>query len=679
MSVSRRQLRVAIVIGVVVGIVAVPVAGSVLSGFIATSGTVPVSTNTGTTVHVSGASDLAGTEWTFDNTVEIRTDQGNLTVTGNGQSSATVQASDITGTYTNLTSLDVQNATTYDPEDKAQLTIDGDATDVAWRDYAIDDGTVDTVISGPDGTSTDVTYYGLPSDLTMTAINASTGTPLAVTQSDSNGQATFSIDHSEQTIKLVSGDATESPEQSAASPEGDQSTEPTEFNVTVTDPDFPDDSVDVTIDSDGSQVYSDTITQNTTITTSMPASALTGGAHTWTVETTDKYGNERVETYTYTIPSQVYIYNETRNANGVHELIDDTDVTVRATLTGSDGTVVEDTISGGSFNLSGYDPTQTYILTVETGDYHVRSVYLPNLYEQNSIFLLNKSQPSQQNIITVEDRTGNYEDNPVLQTQRVINTSNVPNAPDDGYEWVTIAGDRLGADNTYTSNFEQNKRYRFVVTNDDGDSRVLGEYIAETDQPINLEIGSISYEFGEDKEGYEWTADIENTSSGGLITFAYNDYNNLTDSITMEIRDRENGTVIASETFTNGPYGELVYTKPITQEQYDEQTWEVSWSADRDGETISAVRPVGGRGPIDFGALDDFWITAGFSLIALLLAFAVGAGISAGAGGLAVAGWMGVAWYIGAVPTELGAGAIILAFLVAAWTTVNEQDQQVVG
>ena len=637
----------------------------------------------GMIANVTGQTDMLSPQtadvYPFSNTIYLDTSDGTVELVSNAATNASVAPADIEGTYTNLSDVDASaGALTANPADKAKLTVNGAATEVAWTDYAIDDGTVDTVISGPDGTSTDVTYYGLPSDLTMTAINASTGTPLAVTQSDGTGQATFTIDHSQQTVKLVSGDETETPEQSAASPVGDQSTEPAEFNVTVTDQDFPDDNVSVTIDSDGSQVHSTTITQNSTITTSMPQSALTGGEHTWTVNTTDKFGNVRVVEYDYTIPSQVYIYNETRNASNIHELIDGTDVSVRATLTGSGGTVVEDTISDGSFDLSGYDPTQTYILTVETDDYHVRSVYLPNLYEQNSIFLLNKSQPSQQNIITVEDRTGNYEDNPVLETQRVINTSNVPNATDDGYKWVTIAGDRLGADNTYTANFEQNKRYRFVVTNDDGDSRVLGEYVAETDQPINLGIGSIDYQFGGEKEGYEWTATIENTSSGGLITYAYNDYNNLTDSITLEIRDREDGTIIASETFTSGPYGELVYTKQISQSQYENQTWEVSWEADRDGETVSAVRPIGGRGPIDFGVLDAFWITAAFSLIALVLAFAVGASISAGAGGLAVAGWMGIAWYIGAVPTELGAGAIILAFLVSAWTTVNEQEQQVI-
>lgn len=632
--------------------------------------------NSGPNVTITGSTDVdVTTPFPFSNTVDLTTAAGSAEFTGSG-GAATVDAANIEGQFTNLTAVDAStNAIQVDPADKAQLTIDGAATEVAFSDYALDDGSVDTVIAGPDGTSTELTYTGLQSGLTVTAVNASTGTPLDVAEVDQFGNLAVDIPHSESQVLLQSGDQTNTPEQTDASPVGDQSTEPAEFSVNVTDLDFPDDEVTVTIDADGSQVHQETITSNNTVTASIPQSSLEGGEHEWSVNATDRFGNTEIAEYDYTIPSQVYIYNETRNATGQYELIDDT-ANVRATLTGSDGLVVEQTVNNGVFDLEGYDPTQTYILTVETNDYFVRSVYLPNLYEQQAIFLLNQSRDSTESLISLDDRTGNFDDNPVLQTQRVINTSNVSLIPDNGFQWVTVAGDRLGADNQFQAHFEKNKRYRFNVVNTEGDERVLGEYTAEFDGPISLEIGTISYQFSDEATSYEYDVSAINESGSPVVRFAYNDHDDETDSLTLEIRNRETAAVIDTASFDNGPYGEVVYSAPISTDQYNNETFVVEWSAERGGETIGSTEVAGGQRIIDM-PLDGLWLNVVFGAVALLLAFLVGAGVHPAAGAITVSGWAGVAWFIGLVPAELGAGAVILSFAISIWMLVQQSNQGV--
>jgi hypothetical protein len=677
MSVSRRDLRIAFLVGMFVMIVAAPVVGQVLSGLIATSGTIPMQTNSGVTVNVAGASDMAGSDFPYDNTVDVVTDQGNITISGNDPANVSIAASDITGTYTNATELDVQDPVTLNPENKAKITVEGDATDLAWSDYGLDDGQTDLVISGPDGTSSTIYLYNLPSDITVSAINTTTGKTVAVNTTNINGQLALDIDHSTQTLNLQSGDQSTIPTLANPSPTGDLSTPPSELSIGVNDTDFPDDNVSVTFDFDGVQQNTTHITSNSTVTEPLPSN-LDSGQHTWEVNATDKFGNSEIESYSFTVPGNISIYNETPNATGQHELLDGVNISVEATTTGSEGTAFKQTVTDGTIDLEGLPTDETYIITLDGEGYYVRSVYLPNLYEQDAVYLLNKSQPSTENTISLNDRTGNFDDNPVLLTQRVINTSNVSKTANNGYEWETIGGDRLGADGQFVAHLEQTERYRFVVINTDGDRRVLGEYTAELDGPIELTIGSVSYEFGNESVGYRWDATIENeTDTDPIIRFAYNDFDNLTDEIQLEIQYRDNGTPIAIERFTNGPFGELVYTQVLSEDQYENHSFVVLWEAERGGETITGKTYVGAKRPLTL-PIDTYWKHVLYAAITLLLAFIVGVGIGPAAGITTVGMWTGVAWYIDLVPTELGAGAVILIMLIGAWTTMREQEPEVI-
>jgi len=205
---------------------------------------------------------------------------------------------------------------------------------------------------------------------------------------------------------------------------------------------------------------------------------------------------------------------------------------------------------------------------------------------------------------------------------------------------------------------------------------VLGEYTAKTDGVITLEIGQVEYQFGDSEVGYRWDASIRNESGSPSVRFAYNDLDNETSSVTVDIINKSSGAVVDTATFDDGPYGEIVYSSPITQDEYNNETFVVEWEAERGGEVISGSQTVGSRALLDF-PLDRSWMNIGFALVVFILAFVVGAGINPGAGAVTVSMWSGVAWYLGIVPTELGAGAIILAIAISGWMLINQDGQGV--
>lgn len=115
----------------------------------------------------------------------------------------------------------------------------------------------------------------------------------------------------------------------------------------------------------------------------------------------------------------------------------------------------------------------------------------------------------------------------------------------------------------------------------------------------------------------------------------------------------------------------------MTQDQYENHSFEVSWEADRGDTTYSGSRVLGSKRPLSI-PIGPYWNQLFYAAIVVLLAFVVGVGISPGAGAITVGAWTGVAWYIDLVPTELGAGAVILILAIGAWTTMREQEPGVI-
>lgn len=663
-TIATAALAVLLVLGM-------PVLAAHLTNTVEVGGSIEVAAPSGPSVTINTSGGPAGTAAEVDmrnlfpdaNTVEVITENGNITFTSTGDTTAEYNYWNLGGTTLNVTNISASTADlTIDTEHKTPVTVGGDITYIEYKnasDVAVDDNTRDFAYGGPSGTSK-VTLEGVPASTQIGAVDRDTNTILDVATSTSTGRITFSsLTNSDHNVELVTSNG--APSFSNPSPTGDLTSEPTTLSVDVSDPDFPEgDNVTVEISFEGSVVHTETITSNQTVTTSVPSAGTKGGSHSWSVEATDAYSQTSTDSYTYNVPDKLYIFNET----APHDLINGTNVSVTATITGSNETVFERTITDGKINFTGLPADETYIITLDAENFYVREVYVQSIYDQQAVFLLNKSVPSVQNSLSVSDRTGKYSDNPTIVVDRVINTSNISQLPDNGYQWVAIGGDRLGASGFYVIDLQKDSRYRFRVINQQGDTRVLGEYTAKSSGSIDLEIGSIQYDLTGEDNAYEWNSYIENETTGGSLTYAYNDPSNLTENVTLTIRYRENDTVLVTETFTNGPYGEIVYTEPLTQNQYENHSYVVSWSAGRDGEVITGQTYVGSRQGITL-PLDTVWMQVGYAALILVFAFLVGAGVNAAAASLVVISFAGFGWYIKIVPPELGAGAIILGLMIA--------------
>jgi hypothetical protein len=445
--------------------------------------------------------------------------------------------------------------------------------------------------------------------------------------------------------------------------DGTETTQQTvNFSVAISDAEFPTaqgDSVTAELFVDNTSLGTKTVTQNTTV--SIQEEMTDGGAHEYYWELSDSYGaTTTTEAKTFTVPNTLYIYTE----ETPHELLNGTDVSVEVTATGSDGATKSVTVSDGKVDMSGLPSDQSYVFTLETENYHTREIYVRSIYDQPVVFMLNKSYSSVENKLTVADRTGQFEQ-PIITVERVINTSNVAHLPDNGDEWVTVGGDRLGASGFYIIDLKKSARYRFVVINRQGDERVLGEYTAKASGEVPLGIGSIEYTLGADGMSYKWATYATNESdTSPALTFAYNDPADETENLSVAFKYRSNGTVIASKDFDSGPYGEVVFTQPVNESVYNNNEFVVEWSASRDGSVLSGKRPISGKRDIS-PPLAGVWMQIGYGGVVFLLAFATGAGIGAGAAMVTVSVFAGLAVFLGLAPPALGFGAAILGLLLS--------------
>jgi len=605
----------------------------------------------GLNVTVTGTNALA-TDGLFPyaNTVDVRTGFGSVEFTASGTAAATVADTDLEGPFTNLTDVDASSTTiTADPGDKAQLSINGDADAVAWSDYAPDDGQADAVISGPDGTSSEVTFYGLEAGQTYTAWSPDSGTPIDVAQANDYGQVTFTVDHSSETLYLQEGDQSRAPGQDNPSPTGDLDTEPSELSVEVTDEDFPDDEVAVTIDLDGTQIHTETVTGPSTVTTTIPSEGLTGGEHTWTVNTTDRFGNTRIEQYIYRTPAELEIRNET---NPSELITDPINATVR--FYGPEQ-VYERQTDTGTLNLTGLPITQPLVVEVEaSADYTGRTVYFNegDIYEQQTVYLLNNSLETVAARFTLNDPTGTYDENSVLYISRPINDSGT-------ITWQTIHADQFGVEGV-TADLQSDQRYRLRITDaDGGTSQDLGPYRTDVSETVEITPASPGVSFDTKTDGIEFGAELDNTT----LTWSYADLEGETDELTVWIHERGNpdNQLVANETYLNvqNASGQTFLTV-----NESEKEWAVNFVVDDNGgentyQTVVTKRP----GLVPDGLADSYRkIIAIGSLLLFAGALSV---LNVGVGAIVFGVAAGLLWFTGWLGGVTSGVAIVAYMLVA--------------
>lgn len=658
---TRRRVLLAVLAALALAAVGVAATSMI---YAPQSGDVTLNATDGPAVTLSGSADADLEAPAPDaNTIVWNTTAGSATFSSTGHTEATVQPGNLEGTYTSISGIDASGASlTITPDDKRPLTVAGSVTDVSFQDADLsDDATALTYSSGGSGT---ITVTGLAGSTDWTAATPG-GSEIDSGTTTAGGDASISVTSaSDEDVILFTNHAPTA--SNLSPPDNSQLTETMQtFTVDVNDTDFPramGDEVTARLYVDGVVVGMESVTANETV--SIDHEITDGGDTTYHWELTDSYGGTTTTSpRTIFSPSTLYLYKETQNSTGQHELIDNASTNVEVTITGREDSVKQTTVSDGTVNMTGLPPEESYVFTVDADGYYTREIYVASIYDQSALFLLNESNSAVENSLTVTDRTGNFEE-PIITVERVTNTTRVNQMPDEGDSWVTMGGDRLGASGAYITNLQQSSRYRFVVINQAGNTRVLGEYTAKADGEIPLEIGSIEYDLEPENTEYSWTTQVSNESGNPSIRFAYDDAGNLTSNVSVEFRYRNNSQLVASQDFTLGPYGEVVYTQPVSADEFNTREFVVEWSAERNGTVISGSRVVGGKRTVR-PPLGDVWMEIAYGGGVFVLAFVAGSGIGAPAAAVTVGVFAGLAVFIGLAPPELGFGATILALFLA--------------
>lgn len=678
MGSSRRQfpqidgwLLVIVVVGFVVGAIGIAEAIQYLTQ---TSGAISLQAPDGMNATISGVVDQ-NMERNFptSGTVEYLTASGNISFFSSGAAAATVAVGDITGAWTNVTAVTADpNTITINPGDKPSAVVGQEITAFAYTaTQQADDASVDFVYTSSGGPGR-ATVQGVAASTTMYAIDQDTGEILDSESSSSGGVITFdSLSSGTHDVVIQTG-VNVTPQVSNPSPTGALTSPQNQISVDVTDGNFPQgDTVDVTISLDGSQIHTETLTSNGTVTVSIPQSGKTGGSHSWSVTATDDYGGSTSDSYTYQVPSVLEIRQETPP----HDLVDGNStnpLTVEAIFyedVEQTPVIINRTVTDGTIDLTGLPVSSEFSVQVQAAGYHNRTIRIADIYSQSQVFMIQKTEPTVENRFVLADRTGNFPaDETELYIQAAVNQSLYGSG---GFEWMTVAGDDLGADEAFTDNLIDGKRYRILVQNDAGDTRLLGAYTAETTGTIQLNIGSVVLD-----PTAPGTVGINSTwinTTGGTPTVRveYNDTTMNTSTLWVEIYQYKNqSNHLVTNTSFNGPFGTFSLSEPVPVGEND-TTWVVRVVGEKPGDNIVYQRIVGPGQPVLQG-LPGWFVTIVFVAIIWMVA-GLFSQLNGGIGGLVVAGLGGMFYFMNLVPSYLGAGVVVLSMLTAGMLFLRER------
>lgn len=648
MARTKRRTRVLLVVGIALGVVLTPIVVSAIAPYLSNSGPVD-----DVTLHAPD-----GPAATFDepadanltapfpdaNTVEYRSSVGNITLSSVGRTNVTV--SNVNGTWTNLTAIDATDSSlTANPGDKSALAADGNVTAVAFRDVGLESDGAEIVYSAS-GSGT-ITATGLAANQVWAAVSLS-GTVVDSGSSSGSGEASISV--SSATDEHLILFAYHAPEVNLVSPpDGEQLTSSSlTLEAQVNDSDLPtaqgdEVTADIQVKSPSSSSFStvgtDTLTSNGTVSTTYDAS--TGGTYTWRVQVTDSYGGSSTSaTRNFTTPSQIPI----RNVTSPYNLINDS-ATAEIIIAGSNQTVAKRTVTDGTISLDGLDLTESYVVSVSTENYYSRAIYLDDIYDQATVFMLNKSAQSTVNDFVLTDNTGQYNDRPKLIIQKIINHTELPDS-ETGWEWKAVAGDRLGADARLQATLEQGDRYRLLVKNVDGDVRALGEYVAKTDEAVPLTIGTITWPTSDDTI-YAVGARELNVSGSNYARFLYTDSENETSRVDLVIHAQDNHSRVLFSGGVDGPIGN--YSETVALPSNTSVTWVANWTTTRNGQSYSGIIPIGDVRQAGEIPIEDRWMAPGIYL-ALIGIMSATPKASARTGAVVVASLGILIWWLGWAP-----------------------------
>jgi len=455
-EIEKRQIVLALLVVAVVGAAGWVIATNHL---VQSEGDVPVRTNDGPQITVSGTGDVDyETSFGGNNTVALETEFGNATFYSNQRTFATVDIG-VTGT-TQLTQINSSlSHLAINPEDKRGINVSGGLDSLSYS-------SIDLA-----GNNAELSYSASSSG----GIRVRSVTAEEVALVDSSGNVIQrQTTAADETVKFdVSGtvsDATlvaqQDPVITNATPTGQLSQLPSTLSVDISDGEFAlfNEEVDVTITHNGNQLTSETITSEQTVDASI--GTVKGGTNNWTVSATDTSGATVSKSYSYQAPNELEIRNETSPGN----LIKNVSVGIQFFEAGNEGNVYNRNTTDGTINMTGLPVDKSFVAKASAEGYVDRRIFIASLFEQQSIYLLNDSTDYVEVVFDLEDFSGQFQaSDTVLEVRRPLASTDTP--------WRTVEGDRFGATGEFTTSLLRNARHELRVTNvETGISRQLGSF-----------------------------------------------------------------------------------------------------------------------------------------------------------------------------------------------------------
>lgn len=647
MSLSRRQFRTLLLVGLVAGAALTPLITAALTPYLSNSGAVsgPAPFNasaSGPTVTLTGSTEANLTApFPNENTVRFRTGDGNVSFVSSAKTHADIAAGDINGTTTQVTNLSVGATDLYiEPEDKPAVNVSGDIDNISFQSMALDDGQSDFTYGGASGTST-VTVRGLAGSTGIAAVDAADGTVLDVATTDGSGTATLAMPNSQHTVELETSD--DPPVLTDPRPRTNRSAAPGSLSVNVDDGEFPGDTVDVEFFFDGSSIgTNETNTTGRVSTSNLPT--LSGGVYDWSAVATDDRGHQDVVNATFGTPGDLYIRNET---NASQLVTDPVDVTVRF----QNGTIIsERTTDTGVIDMSGIG-SEAFTVNIEASqDYYQRTVYFESLIGNRSVYLLNQNRTAHEARFQLEDPTGQYDSSTILYVRKAINQSGT-------LSYRTIYADRFGAEGV-TADLESGERYRLLLRSDDGTLQEVGPYRADVSETVTVTPGSPTIDLGEYTDGWAANAELD----GQTLEVRYSDPEQTTQQVTLFIHEKGNPSNQLAPNSTYYDLGSLSTQYALTQNE-SELTWVVVFDVERESGEFTTQREVSNMADL-VPSFSDRWRLF-IALGILFMASGVFSVLNRGVGAVVTAVTGGLLYWTGWLSGATAAAGVVIALFIA--------------
>jgi len=460
---------------------------------------------------------------------------------------------------------------------------------------------------------------------------------------------------------LFNNDAPEI-DNASASPTGEISTNTPTLSVNLSDSQFGTaQGEELAVDwyVDGEEVDSTTETSNGTASIQIDAPE-TGGQHNWSVEVSDQYGaTTESETFEFSTPSELTI----RNVSAPNDTI--SGATAELTFYYNDETTrLSDDDGDGVIDMAGLPTDEKFVVVVDADGYHRRHIIIDSIYEQSAVYLLPDNATTVETRFQIDDPTGEFQ---AGTTEVLVQRSVERDYDGDGdleSRYTTVAADEAGVAG-FTTALEEDARYRLIVRNQAGDTRVLGSYTATVAETVVLEPTPLGVELG-NESAYNATAGQVNTSSGEELVFEYGDNADATTDLTLAIWEQGNQSHQPSgfENVTvDGPLGEFKHVEPLESDE-DGITWVVHYEATRDGEQIAGEFIVGPSIQDPLTGSVPTWLGNTVAIVSLILVAGLFSQLNAGVGAVTTSIVGGGFWWLGFLPPAAG-GAVVISLFAA--------------